>query len=323
MVERRRFGNWFAGAFRGELSTSGLDGLRTVGASAYSLAEDADSVRLEPGWSVWTADVGQQLFLVCAWNAFALQTIADHVIVADAELAPESTLAFAQACYPQVLNWIEAARSAQASGAYRLRTALPAPLPPWPRLERTRTDHVRALQSAYDATAPRAESELGRVIQSAPVEHGRDVAEMRVLAAEMHTCAEFAGGLRSRAHSHEQLREACDELVRALGRAYTLGQVVAMPSLVERLQLAGYRAHPTDAVPVTAIAVGWLVVDRDGARVGTVTRLEGEPALGNVTGLVISVGAQSADRRVRLDQLGSVERGVVRLAAGKAELETA
>jgi hypothetical protein len=64
-------------------------------------------------------------------------------------------------------------------------------------------------------------------------------------------------------------------------------------------------------------------VDRDGTPIGMVIRLEGEPALGSVTGLVISLGSHSADRRVRIDQLHAVERGIVRVAAGKAELEPA
>jgi sporulation protein YlmC with PRC-barrel domain len=74
---------------------------------------------------------------------------------------------------------------------------------------------------------------------------------------------------------------------------------------------------------MTAIEVGWPVMDHSGAFVGTVSELEGEPALGRVTGLVVSLGTQHADRRVRIDQLQAVERGVVRLAGGKADLELA
>jgi hypothetical protein len=260
----------------------------------------------------------------------ALQTTADHLLAADAHadpltegLLPKETLAFAQSCYTQVMTWVRSARFAQANAAYRLTTPLPAALPAWPRFEQTRMVHIRALQDAYDAISPRAEYELGLLLQTAAPEHARELAEMNLLVTQMHTSVEFAGGLRSRAQSHQQLREVCDDLVRALGYAYTLGQVVAMPSLIERLQLAGYRANPSNDVPLTAIAIGWPVMDPDGMRIGTVARLEGEPALGNVTGLVISLGMQSADRRVRIDQVQVVERGIVRLAASKAELELA
>ena len=304
--------------------------MRAAGASAYSLAEEAERLRIEPGWDPWRHDTGAQLFLVCAWNAFALQTTADQLLEADAgadpltaELAPQETLAFAQNCYAQVMTWVQAARFAQANTAYRVTTPLPAALPAWPRFEQTRSVHVRALKASYEAVVPRAEYELGRLVQTASPEHASALAEMNLVGAHMHSSAEFAGTLESHAQSHEQLQEARDALVSALGSAYTLGQLVAMPSLVERLQLAGFRASSVSSVPLTAIGIGWQVLDRDGTPIGTVTRLEGEPALGNVTGLVISLGAQSADRRVRIDQLHAVERGVVRVAAGKADLERA
>jgi hypothetical protein len=319
-----RLRTWLAGTLRGELSPSGLQGLRAAGAAAYSLAEEADAMRDEPAFDPWSLDLGAALFLVCTWNAFALQTIGDQLLEdGGTDLVSESSLAFAQVCYAQTLTWIESARFAQANAAYRLTTPLPAPLPAWPRFEQTRTDHVRALQRAYDSVAPRAESDLARLTSNAPAARAQELAEMKLLATDMHTCIEFAGGLRSKAQSHIQLREACDEIVRALGRAYTLGQLVAMPTLVERLQLSGYRAHPSGPVPVGAIEVGWPVLDRTGMRIGTVTRLEGEPALGDITGFVISLGPTSADRRVRVDQLQSIERGVVRLAATAADLAPA
>jgi hypothetical protein len=319
-----RLRTWLAATLRGELSPSGLQGLRAAGAAAYSLNEDADAMRLVPAFDPWATELGTELFLVCTWNAFALQTIGDQLLESsDTDLVPEASLAFAQVCFTQTLTWVESARFAQANATYRLTTPLPAELPAWPTFAQTRDEHVRALQRAYDAVAPRAESDLARLVSHAPRDRSQVVAEMNLLTVDMHTHAEFAAGLRSKAQSHIQLREACDELVRALRRAYTLGQVVAMPTLVERLQLQGYRAQPSGSVPVTAIEVGWPVLDRGGTRVGTVTRIEGEPRLGSVTAFVISLGPTSADRRVRLDQLQSVERGLVRLAASMTDLAPA
>jgi hypothetical protein len=315
------------GRMRGELPSSGLDGLRSVGAVAYSLAEDAEHVRLEPAWDPWQPDPGTHLFVVCAWNAYALQTVADHMLDADdradpatAGRLPPATLAFAQACYSAVTPWVEAARFAQANPDYRVRTPLPASLPPWPHIEPTRDVHLIALQDAHDAIAPQAEYELTRLVESAHGAQARDLAEINLLVAGMHTAADVCAGLRANAHSHEQLREACDQLVQAVGIAYTLGQLVAMPTLVQRVRLAGYRAHPSDDVPLTAISTGWLVVDRDDKPVGTVLRLEGEPSLGTVTGVVVSSSVQSRERRVRSDQIHKVETGLVRLRVRNDEL---
>src|SRR5689334_13082856 len=98
-----RLRNWVAGMTRGEISAAGLDGLRAAGAAAYSLLDEPP---------------GTQLFAVCAWNAFALQTIADQLLTSDerfdpatAGRLPPSTLAFAQDCYTQAVRWVAAARS--------------------------------------------------------------------------------------------------------------------------------------------------------------------------------------------------------------------
>ena len=320
----RRLRTWLAGTVRGEFSTSGLDGLREAGGAAYSLADEAEGLRQAPGWDPWRQERTTQLFLVCAWNAFALQAVADHVLDLDAdaaELAPATTLAFARRCYPDVTSWIERARFAQANPAYRVDVPLPTQLHAWPVFEQPRADHIRALRRAYDAIAPRAEYDGQRLAETAAPADARQLGEVRLLETQMQAAAELAARLGARAQGREQLAEVRDALLEALHCAYALGQVAAMPSLVERLHLAGRRADPSSPVAPAAVEVGWPVVDPSGTRIGTVARLEGEPTLGNVTGLVISLGAFSADRRVRLDQLGTVMPGLVRLTAGKADLE--
>jgi hypothetical protein len=265
--------------------------LRAAGAAAYSLAED-------PG--------GTELFAVCAWNAFALQTVADQLLASDdrfdpatAGRLPPSTLAFAQECYTQAVRWVDAARSARANPAYRPAWPLPAALPAWPRWEGVRPVHIRCLRDAYDAIAPRAELDL---------QEAHD-AEADLLVTELHSAVETADALGAHARSPQQLREVCDALVRGLSAAYTLGQVSAMPSLANVLRLRGRRAHP-----LNAIQVGWPVLDPSGTRVGTVTRVEGEPALGLVTGLFVTAGSLSPDRRIDAREIHAVGAGFVRLS---------
>jgi hypothetical protein len=306
-----------------EASISSLDGLRAAGSPAYQLLEEAEQVRLEPAWDPWQAPRSTQLFLVCAWNAFALQAAADHLLEAgEPDRVPLTVLAFAQSCLVPVPGWVRAARFAQANPSYRVSTALPAPLPPWPLFERARRSHVRALRAAYDAVAPRVEYDVVRVVESAPPDRQRELAELNLVRTEMRTSIAFAEGLDARARGPEQLREVVEAIARALSSAFTLGQLVAMPSLVERLRLEGYRVDAADepVVPLTAIEVGCPVVDRNDEIVGRVVHLEGELALGNVTALVVSAGDFTADRRVSIDQLRAVEHGIVRLAVSKEEL---
>jgi hypothetical protein len=325
----RRLRTSLVATMRGEFSAAGLDGLRRAGAAAYELAEDAEGRRQAPGWSVWGESRDAQLSLVCVWNAFALQTAADQLLESDWRndpatdgFLPESMLAFAQQCYGQVVRWLEHARCVQADPSYRPKAMLPAALPVWSQLEQVRLVHVRGLRDAYDALAPRAEFDLARLAATAPAGQ-RELGEMSILAERMRSALERAGALGSHARSRAQLAEQLRLLVQSLGFAFTLGQLVAMPSLVERLELVGYRVDSAEktAVPVTAIERGWPVLDCDGTRIGTVVGLEGEPELGHVTGLAVSLGLFSANRSVRIDQIQGVERGVVRLCVDKSVLD--
>ena len=100
---------WLRSALRGEVSTADLESRRRAGAIAYSLAQEAEGIT--------ETDRGARLFKLCAWNAFALQTIADTLIDCDAQddpatagYVPRSTLLYATACVDQVPRWISCAR---------------------------------------------------------------------------------------------------------------------------------------------------------------------------------------------------------------------
>jgi hypothetical protein len=318
--------NWLVGTARGEISATPLDGLRSAAAAGYGLAEEADRLRAEAGPDPWQQDRGVRLFALCAWNAFALLTIADRLLESDSEtdpltagLLPEPTFAFAQECYERAMAWVRHAECARADGEYRVATALPAPLPPWEQSE-ARDVHLKGLLAAYEGLAPRVEYDLRRLQPLVTHERTGEVAEMNRTAAQMRASIEFARRLAAHAHSSEQRREARDQLLRALGWAYLLGQFVLMPTLTRRLDVA---RDPSDRSDVSSIRAGATVVDVQGTPVGTVVRVEGEPELGIVSGLVISVGIFSAERRARLGDIASVTRGVVRLATTAAELEPA
>jgi hypothetical protein len=310
-----------------EAPASGLDGLRDAGSPSYQLLEEADQLRTAPGFDPWQAPRTTQLFLVCAWNAFALQATADHVLDAADPAAhgtvPLAVLAYAQSCFAPVTAWIRGARFAQVNPSYRISTALPAAMPPWPLFERARRAHVRALRAAYEAVAPRAEYDLRRLVETVTPAAQGQLAELNLVQTEVRTAFAYAEGLDARARGPAQLREVSQAIARALGSAFTLGQLVAMPSLVARLHIEGYRVDSSEAisVPLTTITVGCPVVDRNDDIIGRVVRLEGETKLGSVSGLVVSTGAFSPNRRVRVDQLRAVAPGIVRLSVLEDDLE--
>ena len=95
------FLTWLRSSFRGEVSTAELVARRGAGTAAYSLAEEAAAAEGD--------DRGTRLFRACAWNAFALQTIAEQMVEADAAgdpgtagYVPPSTLHFASDCLDRV-----------------------------------------------------------------------------------------------------------------------------------------------------------------------------------------------------------------------------
>ena len=79
---------WLSGRTRATRSTQDLDGLRAVGAAAYSLASDADELRRTADWNPWTQSVQTQVFLVASWNAYVLQTTADGALGEQEALDP-------------------------------------------------------------------------------------------------------------------------------------------------------------------------------------------------------------------------------------------
>jgi len=75
---------WIGSTLGGEVSVADLDARRGAGTAAYSLLDEANAAAGD--------DRSTRLFRLCAWNAFALQTIADTLIAADAAADPRPRL---------------------------------------------------------------------------------------------------------------------------------------------------------------------------------------------------------------------------------------
>lgn len=90
------------------------------------------------GAGPWTMPPAVRAELVCAWNAFALQTLGDAIVDADYEAHP-ATRGFvsplsarqAQGFYAQVEPWLTRARQARADPGFVLDVPVPTRLPEW------------------------------------------------------------------------------------------------------------------------------------------------------------------------------------------------
>lgn len=292
-------------SLRGELSASDLEPRRNAGAAAYALAEEAAAATGD--------DRGTLLFRVCAWNAFALQTIADTLLDADAEYdpatagyVPRSTLNYVSECLDLVPMWLKLARVAHADPSWRA-PGLPERLPKWIHDEPTTLGELHGIRLAYEALQPRVESELLALEPSAPPQLG----QLRRMHAEMTSAAELAQASWTPHASAGTRGEIRYRLLEALGRAFTLGQLIAMPTLCELQREDDSWLH---------IFRGWPVLDRDGASVGPVNRVLGDRGTGVFEGIEVDTGIGARPLIVPADVVAMIGLGEVKLSVARAEL---
>lgn len=292
-------------SLRGEFSAADLEARRNAGAAAYAIAEEAAAADGD--------DRGTVLFRVCAWNAFALQTIADTLLDADAAYdpatagyVPRSTLNYVSECLDLVPVWIKLARVAHADPSYRA-PGLPERLPRWVHDEPTTLGELHGVRVAYEALQPRVESDLLALEPSAPPQLG----QLRRMRAEMTNAAELAYASWSPHASAGTRGEIRWRLLEALERAFMLGQLIAMPTLCE-LQ----RADDS----WLQIFRGWPVLDRDGASIGPVNRVLGDRGTGVFEGIEVATGIGSLPLIVPAHAVATIGLGEVKLSVTREEL---
>jgi hypothetical protein len=300
-------------ALRGEVSTGDLEARRRAGAVAYSLVEEADALE--------GTDRSAQLFRLCAWNAFAFQTIVDTLIECDARAdpptagyVPRSTLLFAGPCVDQVPHWVRNARMAQGDPDLELEHSL-ASLPKWRYDQPTTIDELVGLRTAYEALQPRVETGL-QVLAESGRAAPHTLAQMRRMVAEMTSSAEYAFALLRPGLGPVDRGEVRWRLLDALGRALDLGQVLAMPSLLEVVRM---QRRKNEDVPLGAglswleIELGWHVRDNTGAPVGRVVRVRGDHTTGVLEGIDVATAPDRPDLVVAAGEIGAIELGGIAL----------
>jgi hypothetical protein len=299
---------------RGEVSTGDLEARRRAGAIAYSLSEEADALE--------GTDRSAQLFRLCAWNAFAYQTVVDTLIEVDARTdpptagyVPRSTLRFAGPCVDLVPQWIRYARMAQGDPDLHLGSRLPATLPEWEHDAPTTGNELVGLRAAYEALQPRVETSLQALAASGTV-GPQALAQMRRMLAEMTSAAEYASALLRPGLGPVDRGEVRWRLLDALGQAFDLGQVLAMPSLLEVLRAQRNRRDDVplaDGLSWLDVEPGWMVLDNTRQRVGRVARVRGDRVTGELAGIDIATASDRPDLSALPDEIDSITLGEVLL----------
>ena len=310
---------WLRSLLRGEVSTAEIEARRRAGMAAYSLAEEAEAAGGD--------DRGSCVFRLCAWNAFALQTIAETMLDADsaddpatAGYVPPSTLRFVGDCLDEVPDWIRRARIVEGDPDVRVAAGLPARLPRWRYDEPTTEIELHGLRRAYEALEPRVESG----VQTAAAAPTGAAGELRRVRAEMVSAADYAEAIRSRNAGPIDRGEARWRLLDALEHAYLLGQLLALPTLVE---VARVRDKREDELPLETerswlqIEPGCPVLDSEGVRVGAVQRVRGDRETGAFEGLDVDPGIASAFVRVPARAVATIGAAEIRLSVRRDDLD--
>ncbi|MFC4907695.1 hypothetical protein [Actinomadura gamaensis] len=235
---------------KGEVRADTLESFRRAGGVAYAEVQNAETLRRKlaaDGANLWHVDPGVSSQLLCAWNAFVLQSIGEHLLDADYAADPRTvgfvppvTHTQVTACFDQVEAWTSRARQAAGNGSYAVAEAVrvPADLPEWAEADPCPLPHLHGMLAASRAIRQHAEVALGVFEETVRDGHGHDadLQRLRQLAAEAATASDYAEGLLE-AVPDAALHEAIEQrLQRALEIYYHLGQLIAMPTLIAEYQ---------------------------------------------------------------------------------------
>ncbi len=231
----------------GEVAAGSLDAYRSAGAAAYGLLVEAEQLRQQlraEGRDGFSAEPATKAFLVCAWNAFALQTLGDEFVEADYRADPKTvgfvppvTAEQALAFYDEVEHWLVRAGQAKADPGYRLDLHVPAEIPGWAVAEPCPHEHLMAMLAACRKLVEHAELAVADLKQPVPGEHAPVLARLDAELSAVKSNAEYAEQLHVQLHQNRANRELHERIERsikdALERAYLLGQLAAMPELID------------------------------------------------------------------------------------------
>lgn len=226
----------------GEVSAETLDAYRRAGLGVYDLLAGAEAERSAlAGTSAGDVSDATRCFLLCTWNAFALQTLGDAFVDADYEADPRTvgfvppiTKEQAMGFYGEVEAWMGRGEQARVDPDVSLPLALPAELPAFVEVEPCPSEHLQAMLAAARTLGEHAETAIFDA-ERLPGAGARELAELRALLASAANAAGYATRLYGDGDVSQELHERIEQSVKeALGAYYLAGQLAAMPELVGR-----------------------------------------------------------------------------------------
>jgi hypothetical protein len=241
-----------------EVPATTLEAYRRASLPVFEVMDLAEARRAQcaaEGLSPWTLPPAARAELLCAWNAFVLQTLGNDILDADYEASPATvgyvppaTARQVLAFYDQVEEWLDRARQAHASPDYRLDVEVPAELPRWTAKPLPRV-HLRGLLRTVHTVSGHAAVAMTFLPEAPPdtPEQQAQLNRIRQVHASAESKVRYALDLHGAAPTrdvHQRLEPYARAAIELL---YELGQLLADPW---RAGPAPPRPAPPKAAPL-------------------------------------------------------------------------
>jgi hypothetical protein len=260
-MQRPKFLTRLVAMMSAEVDASTLEAYRRAGSIAYEILQQSENRRLEckiRGVHPWQLDEATRAYLLCSWNAFALQTLGDQFLDADYKANP-ATVGFVPtvtaeqiaAFYGPVSQWLGRAKQAEDNPGFRLDVPVPAELPPWSEADPCPRPHLDAMIAALHSLQVHAEAAMATFNdQTVPEGRDKDLRKLNELLKKASCEADYARGLCSPKVSqelHEQIEKRAQDAIKDFFR---FGQFLAMPELMAVPVQPARVSPPTNAVGI-------------------------------------------------------------------------
>jgi hypothetical protein len=139
----------------------------------------------------------------------------------------------------------------------------------------------------------------------------------------MESAAEYAAAISLGNAGAVDRGEARWRLMSALENAFLLGQLLALPTLVEVANARSASAGESDLEESASwleIDSGWPVIDSDGRKVGLVQQVLGDRETGAFEGVVVAASIATPAVRVPQSSISAIRNGELTLSVRDAEL---
>lgn len=236
--------------WRGEVAAHTVEAYRQASTAVYQDLIAAERLRdrlAGCGISLWEAQPGHWSQLLCTWNAYALHTLGDQLVEADYRAdrftvgyLPPVTEQQAITFFDGVEQWSALARRAAHDPNYDVskRLSLPAALPQWQ--DPCPGAHFEAALAAAGMLRDHAQGALADYTRAGVPQARRALtATLDGLLAEADAAVSFVEMLWTPNAPEAVHLRAQSSVRRALAKYYLVGQLLAMPVLLERRVAAG------------------------------------------------------------------------------------